>query len=66
MRALDAGDRFVVTRNGVAVAELLPVQRRRFVPTGMLLKTTVALARVRADRFFADLERHLDQRLSHG
>jgi antitoxin (DNA-binding transcriptional repressor) of toxin-antitoxin stability system len=31
MRALDAGESFVVTRNGVAVGELKPLQRHRFV-----------------------------------
>jgi antitoxin (DNA-binding transcriptional repressor) of toxin-antitoxin stability system len=31
MRALDLGESFVVTRNGVAVGELVPVRRRRFV-----------------------------------
>jgi prevent-host-death family protein len=31
MRALDAGETFVVTRNGVPVGELLPVRRRRYV-----------------------------------
>jgi antitoxin (DNA-binding transcriptional repressor) of toxin-antitoxin stability system len=30
MRALDAGDSFVVTRNGVPVGELAPVHRRGF------------------------------------
>jgi predicted nucleic acid-binding protein len=32
MRALDRGESFVVTRNGVAVAELMPLRQRRFVP----------------------------------
>jgi prevent-host-death family protein len=30
MRALDAGQSLVVTRNGVPVAEMTPVRRRRF------------------------------------
>ena len=44
MRALDRGESFVVTRNGVAVGELVPLRRRRFVPAqaavvqGRLLK----------------------------
>src|SRR5436309_10179440 len=37
MRALDAGETFVVTRNGVAVGELRPLRRRRFVATETLL-----------------------------
>lgn len=66
MRALDAGETFVVTRNGVPAAELRPIQRRRFVATARLLVTVAALARVRADRFFADLDAHLDQHIRHG
>jgi len=31
MRALDRGETFVVTRNGVAVGELTPLRRRQFV-----------------------------------
>src|SRR5207237_1090678 len=31
MRALDRGESFLVTRNGVAVGELVPARRRRFV-----------------------------------
>ena len=31
MRALDAGESFVITRNGVPVGELTPVRRHRFV-----------------------------------
>jgi prevent-host-death family protein len=32
MRALDRGESFLVTRNGVPVGELTPIRRRRFVP----------------------------------
>ena len=32
MRALDRGEAFVVTRNGVPVGELTPLRRRHFVP----------------------------------
>ena len=32
MRALDRGESFVVTRNGVAVGELTPISRTHFVP----------------------------------
>ena len=65
MRAIDAGETFVVTRNGVPAAELRPIARRRFVSTTILLGTAAALAEVKAARFFADLDRHLDQRLRH-
>jgi len=65
MRAVDAGETFVVTRNGVPAAELRPIERRRFVSTTILLATAAALAEVKASRFFADLDRHFDQRLRH-
>jgi prevent-host-death family protein len=66
MRALDAGERFVVTRNGVPVAELRPIQRRRFVSRESLARTAAPLAPLDAARFFADLDRRLDQQLRHG
>jgi prevent-host-death family protein len=66
MRALDAGERFVVTRNGVPVAELRPIQRRRFVSTETLYRTAAPLARVKAERFFSDLDRHFEQQLRDG
>jgi antitoxin (DNA-binding transcriptional repressor) of toxin-antitoxin stability system len=66
MRALDAGETFIMTRNRVPVAELRPIERRRFVLTATLLETAAVLARVKADRFFADLDRRLAQHLRHG
>ena len=39
MREVEAGETFVVTRNGTPVAELRPVrQRRRWVPRDQLLE----------------------------
>ncbi len=65
MRAIDAGETFVVTRNGVPAAELRPIARRRFVSTTTLFGTAAALGEVKAARFFADLDKYLDQRLRH-
>ena len=65
MRALDAGETFIVTRNGVPAAELRPIERRRLVATSTVCKSAAALARVEPARFFADLDRHLDQKLRH-
>jgi len=48
MRALDRGESFVVTRNGVPVAELIPLRRRRFVSAEVVM---AAFAGCRADRF---------------
>lgn len=66
MRALDAGETFVVTRNGVPAAELQPIERRRFVSTATLQATAAGLTPMNADRFFADLDEHLAQQLRHG
>jgi prevent-host-death family protein len=33
MRALESGDTFIITRNGVPIGRLTPVPRRTFVPT---------------------------------
>jgi prevent-host-death family protein len=38
MRALDAGESFVVTRNGVPVADLTPGRHRRFTSKAGVLK----------------------------
>jgi antitoxin (DNA-binding transcriptional repressor) of toxin-antitoxin stability system len=61
MRALDAGEHFVVTRNGVAVAELTPLRRRRFVRREAVLAAFARAAPVDAERFRADVDRLTDQ-----
>jgi antitoxin (DNA-binding transcriptional repressor) of toxin-antitoxin stability system len=61
MRALDRGESFLVTRDGVAVGELIPVRRRRFVPTGVALRALAAAPALVADRFRAELDVILDQ-----
>jgi antitoxin (DNA-binding transcriptional repressor) of toxin-antitoxin stability system len=57
MRALDAGESFLVTRNGVAVAELTPVRRRRFVSRDAALAAFARAAPVDTARFRADVDR---------
>ena len=56
MRQLDQGESFVVTRNGVPVAELTPLRRHRFVAA----ETAVAMFRgapsVDYEQFRADLD----------
>ena len=61
MRALDSGESFVVTRNGVPVGELRPVQRRRFVRTDTALQAFENAAAIDARRFRGDLDRLADQ-----
>jgi len=61
MRALDAGESFLVTRNGVAVGELIPVQRHRFVERGAALGAFAGAPVTDAKRFRDDVGRLLDQ-----
>jgi antitoxin (DNA-binding transcriptional repressor) of toxin-antitoxin stability system len=61
MRALDAGETFRVTRNGVPVGELTPMRRRKFVTRDAVLTAFAAAAAVDADRFRADVDAQLDQ-----
>jgi antitoxin (DNA-binding transcriptional repressor) of toxin-antitoxin stability system len=61
MRALDRGESFTVTRNGVAVGELVPVRPRVFVPA-----EAVAAAYRRAPRIgFRRLRKDLDSMINH-
>lgn len=61
MRALDAGETFRVTRNGVPVGELTPMRRRRFVTRDAALTAFAAATAIDADRFRADVDAPLDQ-----
>lgn len=61
MRALDRGESFTVTRNGVPVGSLVPVQRRRFVSAEEAHDAFAALAATDFQRFRDDVDRVLDQ-----
>jgi len=63
--AVAAGESFVVTRNGLPVAELRPIERaqRRFVPKAELVALAAAGPHIDRDQFRTDLDRTLDQRL---
>ena len=65
IEAVVAGESFVVTRNGVPVAELRPIRqtRRTFVPTTELLALAATGPRISRERFRADLDRVVDQSL---
>ena len=56
MRRLDQGESFVVTRNGVAVGELSPVRRRRFVTTAAAMAAFAMAPHVDYERLRADLD----------
>ena len=61
MRALDRGESFVVTRNGVPVGELRPIRQRRFVPADEVVEMFAAGSPIDHGRFRADVDAILDQ-----
>jgi prevent-host-death family protein len=63
--AVASGETFVVTRNGVPVAELRPIRRERrsFVPKAELMGLANAGPRIDLARFRADLDGIIDQNL---
>lgn len=61
MRALDQGESFVVTRNGVPVGELIPVRQRRFVPAGTARAVFAGAPRLEPKRFRRDVDADVDQ-----
>ena len=60
MRALDRGEVFLVTRNGIPVGELRPA-RRRFVSRDLLREAFANAPRIDAERFRDELDAVLDQ-----
>ena len=61
MRGLDRGETYVVTRNGVPVGELRPLQRRVFVSRAVGTAMFRGAAAVDAERFREDVDAVLDQ-----
>jgi prevent-host-death family protein len=61
MRALDRGEVFVVTRNGVPVGELTPLRQREFVATEAALAVFAGAPAIDAKRFRDDVDAVLDQ-----
>lgn len=61
LREVQAGGSVIVTRNGVPVAELRPIQPRRFAPRARIAQAAAQLARVDARRFRADVDAVVDQ-----
>lgn len=61
MRALDAGESFVVTRNGVPVGELTPVRPRQFVSAEALVAAFRSAPALDPERFLLDVDGVLDQ-----
>lgn len=60
MRALDRGEAFVVTRNGIPVGELRPA-RRRSVRRDLLLEAFAGAPQIDTARFRDELDAVIDQ-----
>jgi prevent-host-death family protein len=61
MRALNRGESFLVTRNGVPVGELTPIGRQQFVAAAVAVAAFKGAPRIAGAKFRADIDRFLDQ-----
>jgi antitoxin (DNA-binding transcriptional repressor) of toxin-antitoxin stability system len=61
LRALDRGETFIVTRDGVPVGELTPLRRRRFVAAEAAIAGFAGAPAVESKRFRADVDARLDR-----
>ena len=61
MRALDQGESFVVTRNGVPVGELIPLRQRRFVSAEAAVAVFAGAPRIDPAAFRAEIDALADQ-----
>jgi prevent-host-death family protein len=61
LREVQAGQTVIVTRNGEPVAELRPIQPRRFVPRAAIAEAAARAASIDAARFRADNDAVVDQ-----
>jgi antitoxin (DNA-binding transcriptional repressor) of toxin-antitoxin stability system len=61
MRALDGGESFIVTRNGVPAGELRPLQARRFVAARAAVDAFANAPAIDRAAFREDVDAHVDQ-----
>jgi prevent-host-death family protein len=61
MRRLDQGERFVVTRRGVAVGELIPIRRQLFAARAHVVEAFANAPKLDRDRYRAEIDRPIDQ-----
>lgn len=61
MAAVDRGESFTVTRNGMPVAELRPIDRRRFVGADHVLDAMRGAPPIDAKRYRAEIDGLIDQ-----
>jgi antitoxin (DNA-binding transcriptional repressor) of toxin-antitoxin stability system len=62
MRALDRGETFVVTRNGVPVGELTPLRQRQFVAAEAAFAIFRGAPTIDLEQFRDDVDAWLDQK----
>ncbi|MCA2206303.1 type II toxin-antitoxin system prevent-host-death family antitoxin [Nocardia sp. NPDC050378] len=60
LAAVEAGESFIITRNGNPVAKLEPLVRRTFVPVSELARTSATLPAVGYEQWRADLDAMID------
>ncbi len=60
LREVQAGQVVIVTRNGTPVAELRPIQPRRFVPRASIAEAAVGAPRIDAARFRREVDAVID------
>ena len=65
MKAVAAGETFIVTRNGVPIAELRPIQlaRPKFLSKQVFLEMAATMPHIDAKQFREDMDRSIDQSL---
>ncbi len=61
LREVQAGQVIIVTRNGVPVAEMRPIEPRRFVPRVVIADAGLRAPRIDAGRFRSDTDAVVDQ-----
>ena len=61
MRALDRGEAFVVTRNGVPVGELMPLRHHRFVAAEAAMAVFATAPAIDVGTFRTDVDSVLNQ-----
>jgi prevent-host-death family protein len=61
MRALDRGEAFLVTRNGVPVGELTPLRQRQFIAAKVAVELFATAPVVDRERFRTDADAVVDQ-----
>ncbi len=61
LREVQAGQTVIVTRNGTPIAELRPIQPRRFVPRAAIVQAAAQAPHIDAGRFRTDLDAVIDQ-----